>query len=744
MPSSYSLQRCLNLSPVIPFDYRNQKIDKTLSNQSGMIKFIPPLPLDQSRQERKPIPAQFYTLKMKHLLKIKKLVEAKDLYIETVLKGDESGIILGSVLIDKLMKSHFVTEAFQVFEIMPDTNVVTWTSMVLGCVRNNFEQDGFYLFIDMLKSGLAPNDYAYNAALQVCTSLCSLSLGEQIHLLILRSVFGSNHRILNCLIEFYSRCGLMDKAAQVFNGIPEPDLVSYTSLISGFCRNNCFGLAVELFYQMVGMGIEPNERTITSILTACGLQLGEQIHGYMIKSKIYQGVFSASSLIEFYSRNNKIKQAEMIFMKMKLRNVITWSSMISCFLRHDRAQDALRFFVRMLYEGFEPNDFTFAIVIMASGLCSNLELIDSGYQLHAWVIKINIVSDYRILNALLTMYADIGAVEELNKAFNKNENTDIVSWCAVISGYFQNGLYESSAGLLCEMHRKGLKPNEYGFSSALSSCANLPLIDQGRQIHCLALKSGCDLDVCVGNSLINLYAKCGYLNDARLAFDVMPTHDITSWNSLIHGYSNHGFGCKSLELFDEMLESEPSLPNHSTFLGLLVGCNHMGYFSEAKKFFNLMEERYGLVPCASHYTCMVDVMGRAGNLEEALCIIKEMPYEPDALVWKSLLGSCRLQGNLELGKFAAEKVIELSPKDSAGYVLLSNLHSMDGDWENAERVRSVMEGKGVKKGAGCSWIEIRNEVHAFHANDESHSKAEMIYQVLNELFSIMKDELFTS
>ncbi|KAH0469916.1 hypothetical protein IEQ34_001474 [Dendrobium chrysotoxum] len=704
------------------------------------MKTIPLLSLDHTRQARKPIPSKLYTLKMKHLLKSKRLSEAKNLYIQTVLMGDEPGVILGSILIDMLMKSRFMEDAFQVFDKMPEKNVVTWTSMVLGCVLNNCEEDGVCLFIDMLESGVAPNDYAYNAALQVCTSLCSLSLGERIHSLILRSGFGGDRRVANSLIEFYSRCGLMDKAARVFNGILELDLVSYTSMISGLCRNNCFGSAVKLFCQMVRLGIEPNEHTITSILTACGLQLGEEIHGYMIKNKIAQSVFSSSSLIELYSRNYKVKQAELVFRKMGCRNVITWSSMISCFMRHDRAQDALRLFFQMIYEGIEPNDFTFATVIMASGLCANLEPINFGHQLHAWVIKLNMVSDNRILNALLTMYADIGEVEELDKVLDKNENSDIVSWCAVISGYFQNGFYERSAGLLCEMHSKGLKPNEYGFSSALSSCANLPLINQGRQLHCLALKSGCDLDVCVGNALINLYAKCGFLDDARLEFDVMPVHDIMSWNSLIHGYANHGFGCKSLELFGEIPESESCLPNHSTFLGLLVGCNHMGYVSEANKFFKVMDECYGLVPAASHYACMVDIMGRSGNLEEALCIIKEMPYEPDVFIWKSLLGSCRLHRNLDLGKFAAEKVIELSPKDSAGYVQLSNLHSMHGEWENAERVRSLMEKKGVKKDAGWSWIEIRNEVNSFHANNESHPKVEMIYQVLNELFGIMKDE----
>ncbi|PKA49949.1 Pentatricopeptide repeat-containing protein [Apostasia shenzhenica] len=559
MLCTFPFQQQLHFSLAV---HRHRNIDCALPNPKW-IKPIPPLTLDKISMDGKTVPNKLYTKKMKYLLNLKKLDEAKDLYLATAGSGEEPGIIIGSVLIDMLMKSAFVVEAFQVFEAMRERNVITWTSIILGCARNCLEEDGFYMFVEMMESGVAPNEYAFSAALLACNGILSLNLGEQMHSLIIRSGVGSNCRIGNCLIDFYSKCGLMDNASQVFRSILELDLVSYTSMISGFCRNNCYNSAVELFSEMVRLGLEPNEYTISSILTACGLLLGEQIHSYMIKTMIDQSVFSASSLIEFYSRNYRFEEANLVFEKAKTRTVVTWSSMISCFVRHDRVQDAFKLSVEMISEGTEPNEFTLTTLI------SNCNAISFGHQLHAYAIKRNMVMNNRISNALLTLYAHIGDMLELDKIWQKKENPDVVAWSAAISGYFQNGLYEASTRLLYEMHSNGLNPNEYGLSSALGSCAVLTLVDQGRQLHCIALKLGCDIDVCIGNALINLYAKCGYLADARLAFDVMPAHDIMSWNSLIHGYANHGFGCEAFKVYEEFLDSESLIPNHSTFLGIL-------------------------------------------------------------------------------------------------------------------------------------------------------------------------------
>ncbi|XP_009415626.3 putative pentatricopeptide repeat-containing protein At3g01580 [Musa acuminata AAA Group] len=746
MISSYPLFSSESLNPVKlrashqPL-HPHPKWTKLPSNPTSLSpkNCIPTAPLPQ---KTRPTVSPTSVERLKQAVASKTHSEALDLYLQIKRQGIELGVVLETRLIDLFMKVERVDDAFLVFDEMPERNVVTWTSMISGCVRNGYGELGLHLFVDMLDSGVLPNDFAVNAALQACTDTAAAEPGEQLHSLIARSGLGDDRWTASCLIEFYSRCGLIDKAKSVFDGITDPDVVSYTSLISGYCRNNVLESAVGVFDQMVRQGIEPNEHTLTSILTACGPLLGEQIHAFMIKTMIINSVYSASALIDFYSRNFEFTRAKLVFQQLEPKNVVTWSSMISCCLRNEQPEEALRVFNDMVSAGIQPNEFTFSTIIGACGLPQ--ELAKLGLQLHCLAIKCKLTSDIRVSNALLTMYARCGKIEELEKVFVKIEAPDTVSWTAAISGNFQNGCDDRSIELLRHMHREGHKPNEYGLSSAISSCANLALLDQGRQLHSLSLKLGCDHDVCMGNSLISMYAKCGCIKDSELVFDNMHTHDILSWNSLIHGYSYNGHGVEALEVIDKMLESSCSIPDDSTFLGILVGCNHAGCVDEAVRYFKMMNDHYGIIPSASHYACMIDMMGRAGRLEEAHHIIEQMPFEPDITMWKALLGSCTLHRNLELGKLAAEKIFELTPTDSASYVLLSNLHALHGEWQEAERVRRKMDENEVQKAAGWSWIQINNEVHAFVARDKSHPKFALIYERLEELFKIIKDERYSS
>ncbi|KAJ8490755.1 hypothetical protein OPV22_012476 [Ensete ventricosum] len=700
------------------------------------------IPVTPRRQKTLPTVSPTSVERLKQAVASKTHSEVLDLYLQIKRQGIELGVVLESMLIDLFMKVDRVDDAFLVFDEMPERNVVTWTSMISGCVRNGYGELGLHLFVEMLDSGVLPNDFAVNAALRACTDIAAAEPGEQLHSLIVCSGLGDDRWTASSLIEFYSRCGLIDKSKSVFDGITDPDVVSFTSLISGYCRNNLIESAVGVFDQMVRQGIEPNEHTITSILTACGPLLGEQIHAFMIKTMIINSVYSASALIDFYSWNFEFTRSKLVFQQLEPKNVVTWSSMISCCLRNEQPDDALRLFNDMVSAGIQPNEFTFSTVIGACGLPQ--ELAKLGLQLHCLAIKHKLTSDIRVSNALLTMYARCGKIEEQEKVFVKIEAPDTVSWTAAISGNFQNGCDDRSVELLRHMHREGHKPNEYGLSSAISSCANLALLDQGRQLHSLSLKLGCDHDVCMGNSLITMYAKCGCIKDSESVFDNMHAHDILSWNSLIHGYSYNGHGVEALKVIDKMLETSCSIPDESTFLGILVGCNHAGCVDEAVGYFKIMNDHYGIIPSASHYACMIDMIGRAGRLEEAHHIIEQMPFEPDITMWKALLGSCILHRNLELGKLAAEKIFELTPTDSASYVLLSNLHALHGEWQEAERVRRKMDENEVQKAAGWSWIQINNEVHAFVARDKSHPKFALIYERLEELFKIIKDERYSS
>ncbi|CAL4928346.1 unnamed protein product [Urochloa decumbens] len=641
-------------------------------------------------------------------------------------------VVLDCKRLDALMKSGRLADALDLFDRMPRKNVVAWTSAISGCTRNGRPEDAAAMFAGMLESGVTPNDFACNAALAACAAAGALGLGEQVHSLAVRAGFAGDAWIGTCLIELYARCGSLRAAEEVFRRMESPDVVGYTSLVSALCRDGEFAQAVEVLCQMMRQGLQPNEHTVTSILAACPRVLGEQIHGYMVKAIGLQSVYASSALMDLYSRNGDSDMANLVFQKLDSKNVVSWCSMMQLCVRDGRLEDALRVFSEMISEGVEPNEFAFSIAL---GACGSVDL---GRQIHCSAIKQNLMIDVRVSNALLSMYGRSGLAEELGAVFDKIDSPDLVSWTAAISANFQNGFAEKAVALLSKMHSQGFKPNDYAFSSGLSSCADLALLDQGRQFHCLALKLGCDSKICTGNALINMYSKCGQIGSARLAFDVMNLRDVTSWNSLIHGFAQHGDANMTVEAFNEMCSSGCK-PDDSTFLGVLVGCNHAGLVKEGETFFRLMIDRYCIMPTPSHYACMIDMLGRNGRFDEALGMIEKMPFEPDALIWKTLLASCKLHGNLDMGKLAADKLMELSERDSASYVLMSNIYAMHGEWQDAGKVRQRMDEVGVKKEAGESWIEVKNEVHAFVARDTSHPDSASIYQMLVELVDVMQD-----
>ncbi|KAF7045047.1 hypothetical protein CFC21_054194 [Triticum aestivum] len=656
------------------------------------------------------------------------------------LRRETAEVVRDCKRLDGLMKAGRLADALDLFDRMPRKNVVAWTSAVSGLARNGRPEAAIEMFADMAESGVAPNDFACNAALAACAAAGALRAGEQLHSLAVRAGLAGDAWVGSCLVELYARCGSTRAAEAVLARMESPDVVAYTSLVSAFCRSGEFKRAAEALSQMMERGVEPNEHTVTSILAAacCPLVLGVQIHGYMIKAMgSSQSVYAWSALIDFYSRNGELDMAKTVFDSLQCKNVVTWCTMMQLHIRDGRPEDALQLFDEMISEGIvDPNEFAFSIAL---GACESIAL---GSQLHSLAIKRDLASDLRVSNALLSMYGRSGLVEELEAVLRGIEDPDIVSWTAAISAYFQNGHGEKAIALLSQMHSQGLMPNDYAFSSVLSSCADLALLDQGSQFHCLALKLGCDMKICTGNALINMYSKCGQIVPARLVFNVMDHRDVTSWNSLIHGYAQHGEVDMALKAFSEMC-SIGGEPNESTLLGILAACNHAGMVDEGVAFFrSAMAGRYGAFLTPSHYACAVDMLGRSGRFDDALCLIEEMPFEPDVLVWKTMLASCRLHGNLETGRLAAEKLVELSGQDSASYVLMSGIHAMHGEWRDADMVRRRMDEAGVKKEAGISWVEVRNEVHAFVAQDASHPDSPSIYRMLWELSNAMRDTAY--
>lgn len=343
---------------------------------------------------------------------------------------------------------------------------------------------------------------------------------------------------------------------------------------------------------------------------------------------------------------------------------------------------------------------------------------------------------------MVSGYAKAASVDAANLLFMKMMDRNIVSWNALMAGYTQNGENEKSLSLFLQLKRESVWPTHYTFGNLLNACANLADLNLGIQAHTHVLKhgfcfrSGPEPHVFVGNALLDMYMKCGSVKDAFLVFQNMMERDHVSWNAMIVGYAQNGYGIEALEMYKRMIVSGEK-PDHLTMIGVLCACSHAGLVEEGQHHFYSMTE-HGLQPWKDHYTCMVDLLGRAGCFDEAKNLIETMSIQPDNVIWASLLSACKVHRNIEMGKYVAEKLLEIDPTNSGPYVLLSNMYAELGRWRDVTRVRRLMVQKGVVKQPGCSWIEIQSHVHVFMVKDKRHTQWEEIYLVLKSLIKQMK------
>ncbi|KAL8541436.1 hypothetical protein ACS0TY_002631 [Phlomoides rotata] len=377
-----------------------------------------------------------------------------------------------------------------------------------------------------------------------------------------------------------------------------------------------------------------------------------------------------------------------------------------------------------------PNQFTLASVLQA---CATMEDLELGTQIHSHMLKVGLDLNVFSLNALMDVYAKCGKMEASMDLFVESQNRNEVSWNTVIVGYVQLGDPDKAFLLFLNMCEEKVQATEVTYSSLLRASASLASLEAGIQIHSLIIKTMYDGDDAVSNALIVMYAKCGRIMDARSVFDTMSDQDVVSWNSIISAYSMHGLGAEALKIFETMRKTNIS-PNHLTFVAVLSACSNTGSLYQGQSYFTSMKEDFGIEPCMEHYTCMVSLLGRLGHFDMAVKMIEEILDVPSVMVWRALLGACVMHNNVELGRFAAEHVLEIEPKDESTYVLvLSNIYANAKRWDNVAIVRKNMKKKRVKKEPGLSWVENQGTVHYFAVGDDSHQDMKLIRGMLEWL-----------
>ncbi|CAA7396195.1 unnamed protein product [Spirodela intermedia] len=498
------------------------------------------------------------------------------------------------------------------------------------------------------------------------------------------------------------------------------------------------------------------------------LRHGRQIHACFVKHGLVQSCSLWNALLDLYCKCGLLGDAQQLFEGMRHRDHVTWSTMLAAHAQSDHPRRALSLLPAMLLaDGVEPDGFIFSALVKA---CARMAALRRGRQLHGRFAASLFAGDDVVKSALVDMYSKCGAVEDARKVFEtigmrnpacwtamvggyaadgRHEDAvglfrriprrSLLSWTALISGFVQSGADAGAVELFVEMRKEGVAVDDsFALAAVVGAAANMAALGLGRQLHGLVVSLGYERSAYVGNALVDMYAKCSSIASARSAFESLSVRDVFSWTTMIVGEAQHGGAAAALVLFESMVAAGVE-PNEVTFVGVIHACSHGGLVEQGRCFFRSMVEDHGIRPSLQHYTCLLDLLSRAGLLAEAESIITTMPLAPDEATWCSLLSACRRHGDAERSIRVADHLLGLKPEDSSTYVLLSNTYAAAGRWDSVAGVRKTMARMEARKERGCSRVELGGESCAFTAGGlEHHPHREAILGLLEALVVEMK------
>ncbi|KAL3716455.1 hypothetical protein ACJRO7_008110 [Eucalyptus globulus] len=679
---------------------------------------------------------------------------------------------LGNALIVAYLKLGRTSDAYGVFGGLSRPNVVSYTAVVSGLAKADRGLEAVEVFFRLMGSGIHPNEYSFVAILTACIRMTELELGLQVHALVAKTGYLESTFVSNALMGMYNKCECLDSALALFDEMPKRDVASWNTVVSGLVKAQMYERAFESFRQMDQIdGFRVDHMTLSVLLTACtdtgSLIRGKEIHAHAIRIGMETDLSVNNALIGFYIKCGTIDDVEALFEKMATRDVITWTEMIrayaefglidlameifhimpekNCVSRNallaglcenGQAFEVLDLFISMVEEGLELTDYTLTTVAKACGLLGQGKL---SKQLQGFIIKFGLLANACVEAALLDMCTRCGRMVAAGKMFKRwpFEWDSSIICTSMICGYARNGLPDEAISLFCCCKAEGsIILDEIASISILGVCGTLGSDRMGEQIHCHVLKSGLFSDLEVANALISMYSKCWNMDAAKKVFNIMPAHDIVSWNGLISGFIIHRRGDDALTVWSN-LHNAGIKPDKISILLAISAYKYtkMCLVDECCRFFSSMQTEFDIEPSQEHYASLVGVLGFWGFLELAEKTISNMPFEPEASVWRALLDGCRIHSDAILGKRVIKHLLLMEPRDPSTYVLVANLYSASGRWHCSETVRKEMRVKGFQKQPSRSWVIHQNKTISFYTRDKSHSQAKDIYSGLEILIS---------
>lgn len=652
--------------------------------------------------------------------------------------GLEVDVRTGSALVDMYGKCGSLEDALFFFYGMPEKNWVSWGAAIAGCVQNEQYTRGFELFTEMQRSGMGVSQPAYASVFRSCAAMSCLRTGRQLHAHAIKNKFNTDRIVGTAIVDIYAKANSLVDARKAFFGLPNHTVETCNAMMVGLVRSGLGIEAIELFQFMTRSGIGFDAVSLSGVFSACaevkGYFQGVQVHCISIKSGFHVDICVRNAILDLYGKCKALVEAYLIFQDMEQRDSVSWNAIIAALEQNGRYEDTILHFNEMLRFGMGPDDFTYGSVLKA---CAALQSLEYGLMVHDKVIKSGLGSDPFVASTVVDMYCKCGMIADAQKLHDRIGRQELVSWNAIISGFSLNKQSEDAQKFFAQMLDMGLKPDRFTYATVIDTCANLATIEIGKQIHGQIIKQEMLGDEYISSTLIDMYAKCGNMPDSLLMFEKAQKRDFVSWNAMICGYALHGQGVEALMMFHRM-KKENVVPNHATFVAVLRACSHVGLLDDGCRYFHEMTTLYKLEPQLEHFACMVDILGRSKGPQEALKFISTMPFEADAVIWKTLLSVCKIHRDVEVAELAASNVLLLDPEDSSVYILLSNVYAESGKWVDVSRTRRLMRQGRLKKEPGCSWIEVQSEMHGFLVGDKVHPRSRELYDMLNDLIDEMK------
>lgn len=673
---------------------------------------------------------------------LRNLDDGREVHHHLLASKCQPDVRLDNHIINMYGKCGSLEEARMVFDDMLERNVVSWTCVIAGYAQNGKDHDAVELYFEMLKSGIVPDQFTFGSIIKACSGAGIVGLGRQLHAQVLKSEVGSHVIAQNALIAMYTKFDQIGDACNVFYRIATKDLISWGSIIAGFSQ---LGYDEEALYHFTEMlrhgGYQPNEFIFGSVFSACSslqsVEYGRQIHVTCIKFGFGRNNFAGCSLCDLYSRCGFSDSAKLVFDQIEMPDLAAWNAIIAGVANNTNVDETVSLFARMRHQRLKPDGLTVRSLLCA---CTSPLALNQGIQMHTYVIKLGFDSNVSVCNTLITMYAKCCTLSNAFLVFQElGKKADLVSWNSILTVCMQHKQAGEIFRLFNLMLVSHIKPDHVTLSNIMGACAEIASMKMGNQVHCYVLKTGLVLNVSIRNCLLDMYIKCGSLGTARKLFNDMVDGDVVSWSSLIVGYAQFGCGEESLELFKRM-QSQGVMPNEVTLLGVLTACSHVGLVEEGMQLYRGMESEYSITPTREHCSCVVDLLARAGHVHEAEAFINQMTLAPDIVMWKSLLAACKTHGNVDVGRRAAENILRIDSTNSAAHVLLCNIYASSKRWADVARLRASMRERGVRKIPGQSWIEVKNKINVFVAEDGNHPERDRIFNILEELWSQVLDK----